>query len=74
MMKSKTKLAKAITRSPLGTAFNDIIYLVLDEIECNRRHGLLSFCLVSRQFYIIGIPYLYRNIDPDLAKRSLSYD
>jgi hypothetical protein len=69
-MRSKTKLAKATGRSPSDTFVNDIVYLVLEEVGYDRKYDLLSLCLVSQRFYILGIPHLYREIDLDLTKQS----
>jgi hypothetical protein len=54
------------------TLIDDVLRLILDEIclSLNDKETLLSTCLVSRQFYLLTVPYLYRNVRLDLTRPS----
>jgi len=49
---------------------NEILDLVLSEVRLQSIPDLLSICSVSRQFYILTIPHLYRNTTVDLRRTS----
>ena len=49
---------------------NEILDLILSEVRLQSTQDLLSICLVSRQFYVLTIPHLYRDITIDLGRAS----
>ena len=49
---------------------NEILDLILSEVRLQSIQDLLNICLVSRQFYVLTIPHLYRDITIDLGRAS----
>ena len=49
---------------------NEILDLVFSEVRLQSIQDLLSVCSVSRQFYVLAVPHLYRNTILDLSRAS----
>ena len=49
---------------------NEILDLILSEVRLQSILDLLSICSVSRQFYLLTVPHLYRNTILDLSRAS----
>jgi hypothetical protein len=62
---------KILGKSKESTQLNDdVLRLILDELCLGDQETLLSICSVSRRFYILTVPYLYRNVRLDFARQS----
>lgn len=49
---------------------NEILSLIISKIRCQSIQDVASLSLVSRQFYILAVPHLYRKITLDLDRAS----
>ena len=49
---------------------NEILSLIISKIRCQSIQDVASLSSVSRQFYILAVPHLYRKITLDLDRAS----
>jgi hypothetical protein len=56
---------------PTGLPIDDILHLIIEGIYLDdEQETLLSICLVSRRFYVLTVPFLYRNVKLDFSRPS----
>ncbi|KAG9190238.1 hypothetical protein G6011_08326 [Alternaria panax] len=54
----------------LDQQVNEILGLIISEVRCQSIQDVANLCLVSRQFYILAVPHLYRKVTLDFDRAS----
>jgi hypothetical protein len=67
--RSSDRLQSKQTRC-IESLANEVLDLIISAARCEGTQDLLSLCLVSRQFYILTTPHIYRKIRLDLDRAS----